>query len=57
MRNVSEKCCREDKHTHFVFNNFLFFENGAVLRMYKSAVQPDRPLMTVSMSACALHAG
>jgi hypothetical protein len=29
MENVSDKSCRENKSTHFVFNNF-FFENLAV---------------------------
>jgi len=24
MRNVSEKCCRENQDTYFVFNNFSF---------------------------------
>jgi hypothetical protein len=24
MRNVSDKCCRENHTTHFVFNNFFF---------------------------------
>jgi len=54
MRNVSDKCCRENKSTHFVFNKIIS-ENGAV-RMYKNAVQPDRPLMT-SVGAWALHDG
>jgi len=25
MRNVSEKSCRENQKTHFVFSNFIFF--------------------------------
>ena len=29
MRNVSDKSCRENQNTHFVFSNF-FFENRAV---------------------------
>jgi len=24
MRNVSDKICRENHNTHFVFNNFIF---------------------------------
>jgi len=24
MRNVSDKICRENQNTHFVFNNFFF---------------------------------
>jgi hypothetical protein len=30
MKNVSVKSCRETRNTHFVFNNFFFFENRAV---------------------------
>ena len=29
MKNVSDKRCRENQNTHFMFNNF-FFENRAV---------------------------
>jgi hypothetical protein len=29
MKNLSDKSCRENQNTHFVFNNF-FFENRAV---------------------------
>jgi len=25
MRNVSDKICRENQNTHFVFNNIFFF--------------------------------
>jgi len=25
MRNVSDKRCRENQNTHFVFSNFFFF--------------------------------
>jgi hypothetical protein len=32
MRNVSEKCCRENKNAHFIFSN-LFFENRAVYEL------------------------
>jgi hypothetical protein len=24
MKNISDKICRENRNTHFVFNNFLF---------------------------------
>ena len=31
MRNVSDKICRGNQNTHFVFNNFFFFfENRAI---------------------------
>jgi len=29
MRNVSDKSCRENQNTHFVFSNFFFPENRA----------------------------
>jgi len=30
MRNVSNKSCTENQNTHFMLNNFFFFENRAV---------------------------
>jgi len=30
MRNVSDKCCRENQNTHFMFNHFL--KNRAFFR-------------------------
>ena len=27
MRNVSDESCRENRNTHFVFNNLFFSEN------------------------------
>ena len=42
MRNVSEQSCRENKNTHFIFNNFFFFLKSYRLRD-KNMVQPDRP--------------
>ena len=48
MRNDSDKSCTENQNTHFVFNNFFFFENLAVYEiMWKNMVQPDRPQMTI----------
>jgi hypothetical protein len=42
MRNVSDKCCRENQYTHFVSNNF-FFENDAVYEiMWRKTVVSDR---------------
>jgi hypothetical protein len=58
MRNVSEKSCRENQETHFMFNKFFFPENRAVYEiMWQNIVQPDRPQMTILYGACALHAG
>jgi hypothetical protein len=37
MRNVSDKSCRGNQNSHFMFNNF-FFENRAVYdKMWKKA--------------------
>ena len=48
MRNVSDKSCRENQNTDFVFNNFFSFENRAVCEiMWKNIVETDRPTMTV----------
>jgi len=33
MRNVSEKCCKENKNTHFIFSNIFFFENRDVYEL------------------------
>ena len=39
MRNISDKSCRENQNTHFIFNNF-FFETGAFYDiMYSRAWQ------------------
>jgi hypothetical protein len=47
MRNISDKSCRENQSTHFMFNNF-FPENRAVYEiMWKNMVQRDRPQMTI----------
>jgi hypothetical protein len=46
MGNVSDKRCRENQNTHFVFNRF--FLNRAVYDvMQKNIVEPDRPQMTI----------
>ena len=42
MRNVSNKSCRENQNTHFMFGIF-FFENRAVCEiMSKNMVKPER---------------
>ena len=47
-RNVSDKRCRENQKTHFVFNNFFFSENRAVYKiMWKNIVERGRPQMTI----------
>jgi len=47
MRNVSDKLCRENQNTHFMFN-IIFSENRAVHEiMWKNIVQLGRPQMTI----------
>ena len=45
MRNVSDKSCKENENTHFIFNGlFFFFENRAVNAiMLENTAQPDSP--------------
>ena len=43
--NISDKCCRETRNTHFMFNN-LFFERRAVFEiMWKNVVEWGKPQM------------
>ena len=47
MKTVSDKSCRGNQNTQFVFNNF-FFENRAVYGiMYINTVVPDGQQMTI----------
>jgi len=57
MRNVSDIGCTENKNTHFLFKNVLFFSKIRAVyeSMCKNMVQPDRPQMTMECEACALH--
>jgi hypothetical protein len=45
MRNVSVNCCRENKNTHFMFNNF-FSENRAFWKV-KNTVEPAGSQMKI----------
>jgi hypothetical protein len=48
MRNVSDKICRKNRQTHFVFNNFFFFENRATYKiMWKNILELEKPQMTL----------
>jgi hypothetical protein len=48
MRNISDKICRENHNTHFVFNNIFFLENRAVCEIiWKNRIEPDWLQMTV----------
>jgi len=45
MRNASDKGCRENQSTHFIFN--ISFLNRAVYEIsWKNIVEPGRPQMT-----------
>jgi len=47
MRNVSDRSCRENQNTHFVFSNF-FFENRVIYEiMWKNMLEPDSLQMTI----------
>jgi hypothetical protein len=46
MRNVSDKSCRGNQNTHFVFNNF-FFENRAVCEICGNTVERGRRQMAI----------
>jgi len=47
MRNVSDKSCRENQNTQFVFSN-PFFENRAVYEiMWKNTAERGRPQTTI----------
>jgi len=49
MRNSSDKICRANKNTHFVFNiYFFFFENRAVYEiMWENIVKRSWLQMTI----------
>jgi hypothetical protein len=44
MRNVSDKICRENQNTRFVFSNFCY---RAVYEVMWKNVEPDRSKMTI----------
>jgi hypothetical protein len=47
MRNVSDKSCKENQHTHFPFNNHFSVNRAIYEIMWKNMIKPDRPQMTV----------
>ena len=53
MKNVSEKLCRKNQNTYFVFNNFFFFENCTVYEiMWKIFVEQARPHDNMAHANC-----
>ena len=47
-KNVSDKICRENQNTHFMFNNVFPVHRAVYEIMCVNAVQPDRPRMAIS---------
>ena len=49
MRNVSDKSCRENQNTHFVFSNFLPKNRAFFLFeiMWENMAKPDGPQMKI----------
>ena len=48
MRSVTDKCCRENQNTHFMFKNFFFYKNFAIYEiMWKNMVEPGMLQMTI----------
>jgi len=48
IRNVSDKSCRENQNTCFMFSNIFFLENRAVYeKECKNIVEPGRSQMTI----------
>jgi hypothetical protein len=48
ITNVSDENCRETRKAHFMFCNWMLFENRAVCEiMWKNAAVSDRPQMTI----------
>jgi hypothetical protein len=46
MRNVSDKNCRENLHTLFMFNKSLSKNNVIYEKIHKNTLQPERPKKT-----------
>jgi hypothetical protein len=54
MKNLSDKSCRENQNTHFMFNTF-FFNHAVYEIMWKNIVESGR--YRWQYGACTLHAG
>jgi len=58
MRNIPDKNCSQNQNTHFISNNSPPRKSCRLWNnVWKNAVQPDMPQMTMQYGACALHAG
>ena len=47
MRNVSEKSCRENQNTHFMYYAFFFRKSCFYEIMWKNIIELDKPQMTI----------
>jgi hypothetical protein len=47
MRNVSDKSCKENQHTHFLFSNHFKVNRAVYEIMWKNIIESDRPQVTV----------
>jgi len=47
MRNASDKHCRENQNTHFVFNNFSFVNHAICEIMWKNTAQQGEGQVTI----------
>ena len=47
MRNFSDKICRENRNTHFMFTNFFFLNPPVYEIILKNPVERGRPQMTI----------
>jgi hypothetical protein len=57
MRNISDKSCRENQNTHFVFSNF-FPKNRAIYEIVsKNMMEPERPQTMSQNCIYAFNAG
>ena len=58
MRYVSDKSCRENQNTHFVFSNLFFFsENPTVYEINWKNIVESGASHKWQYEACALHLG
>ena len=47
MRNVSDKCCRENQNTHFMFSNRFLKIVSLMRKRGKNILERGRPQMTI----------
>lgn len=56
MRSFSNKSCRGNQYTHFVFKNFYFSTSRTAYNVvWKCVVEADRTQTTAKYGACAFH--